>query len=166
MKGRQYFSLTIKSKFCGGIKCDFIARNLRIEILLSIFSMTSPASRTVVFPASPSDTTTPTRFLSGYHRNDIMGVMHLVTSTAGLGDDTLELINLGLSTAEGTESLLGQLAGALVLAVAEEFDNATLVWGKAIQHVSSCTITTEPSDKTYPETSLTISRTKAVRLLR
>jgi hypothetical protein len=56
---------------------------------------------------------------------------HLMGSSAGLGDDSLELVNLGLSTAEGTETLLCELAGALVLAVAEEFDNATLVWGKS-----------------------------------
>lgn len=59
--------------------------------------------------------------------------MHLVTGgTAGLGDDALELIDLGLGAAEGTETLLGQLAGTLVLAVAEEFDDAALVWGEAV----------------------------------
>lgn len=58
-------------------------------------------------------------------------MMHLVSGTAGLGDDTLELINLGLSTAEGTKTLLCQLTGTLVLAVAEQFDNAALVWGEA-----------------------------------
>jgi hypothetical protein len=58
-------------------------------------------------------------------------MMHLVGGTAGLGDDTLELIDLGLSTAEGTKTLLCQLTGTLVLAVAEEFDNAALVWGEA-----------------------------------
>lgn len=58
--------------------------------------------------------------------------MHLVSGgTAGLGDDTLELIDLGLGTAERTETLLCQLTGTLVLAVAEEFDNAALVWGEA-----------------------------------
>lgn len=61
--------------------------------------------------------------------------MHLVSGTAGLGDDTLELIDLGLSTAERTETLLCQLTGALVLAVAEEFDNTTLVWGEARKNV-------------------------------
>lgn len=57
--------------------------------------------------------------------------MHLVTGTAGLGDDTLELIDLGLSTTERTKTLLCQLTGTLVLAVAEEFDNAAFVWGEA-----------------------------------
>jgi len=58
--------------------------------------------------------------------------MHLVSSgTAGLGDDALELIDLGLGAAERTKTLLCQLAGALVLAVAEEFDDAALVWGEA-----------------------------------
>ena len=61
--------------------------------------------------------------------------MHLVSGTAGLGDDTLELIDLGLSTAERTETLLCQLTGTLVLAVAEEFDNTTLVWGEARKNV-------------------------------
>jgi hypothetical protein len=62
-----------------------------------------------------------------------IAIMHLVTSgTAGLGDDALELIDLGLGAAERTETLLCQLAGALVLAVAEEFDDAALVWGEAV----------------------------------
>lgn len=54
-----------------------------------------------------------------------------MTSTAGLGDDTLELINLGLGAAEGTKTLLCELAGTLVLGVAEQLNNAALVWGKA-----------------------------------
>lgn len=36
-----------------------------------------------------------------------------------------------------TYPLLGQLAGALVLAVAEQFDNATLVWGKTVVELAS-----------------------------
>ena len=51
--------------------------------------------------------------------------------SAGLGDDSLELVDLGLGTAEGAEPLLGQLAGTLVLAVAEEFNDAALVGGEA-----------------------------------
>lgn len=79
-----------------------------------------------------------------------------MSRAAGLGDDTLELVDLLLGTAEGTElrsgvlayltfrcffacrlrlsgtySLLGELAGALVTAVAQEFDDATLVGGEA-----------------------------------
>lgn len=54
----------------------------------------------------------------------------LVTGPAGLGDDALELIDLLLGTAEGTEPSLGQLAGSLVLAVAEQFNDSALVGGK------------------------------------
>lgn len=54
-----------------------------------------------------------------------------MAGTAGLGDDTLELINLGLSTAEGTKTLLCELAGTLILGVAEQLNDAALVWGKA-----------------------------------
>lgn len=54
-----------------------------------------------------------------------------MTGAAGLGDDALELIDLLLGTAEGTESLLCELTGALVLAVAEEFDDTALVGGEA-----------------------------------
>ena len=61
-----------------------------------------------------------------------------MSDTAGLGDDTLELINLGLSTAEGTEALLCQLAGTLVLGVAEQLNDATLVWGKAVVLLVYC----------------------------
>lgn len=53
-------------------------------------------------------------------------------STTRLGDDALELIDLSLGTAKGTEPLLGQLTGTLVLAVSEQFDDTTLVGGEAI----------------------------------
>ena len=49
----------------------------------------------------------------------------------GLGNHALELVDLGLGAAKGAELLLGELAGALVLAVAEEFDDAALVGGEA-----------------------------------
>ena len=55
-----------------------------------------------------------------------------MTSAAGLSDDTLELINLSLGAAEGTKTLLCELAGTLVLGVAEQLNNTALVWGKAI----------------------------------
>lgn len=55
----------------------------------------------------------------------------LVTSTARLSDDTLELVDLGLGTAEGTESLLSELTGTLVLGVAEQLDDSALVGGEA-----------------------------------
>lgn len=54
-----------------------------------------------------------------------------MTGTAGLGDDTLEGVDLGLGTAEGTEPLLGELTGTLVLGVAEQLDAAALVGGEA-----------------------------------
>ena len=53
------------------------------------------------------------------------------THTAGLGDDTLHVLNLALATGEGTESLLGELTSALVLSVSQEFDDTTLIGGKA-----------------------------------
>jgi transcriptional regulator GlxA family with amidase domain len=56
--------------------------------------------------------------------------------TAGVGDDALELVDLLLGTAEGTEPLLGELTGALVLAVAQQLDDTALVGGKA--EVVSC----------------------------
>jgi hypothetical protein len=56
-----------------------------------------------------------------------------VSSAAGLGDDTLELIDLLLGAAEGTESLLCELTGTLVLGVAEEFDDTALVGSKAVK---------------------------------
>lgn len=79
----------------------------------------------------------------------------LVGSTAGLGDDTLELVDLLLGTAESTElirvlacctvkeipgggkyPLLSELTGTLVTGVAEQFNDAALVGGEAIQYVS------------------------------
>jgi len=54
-----------------------------------------------------------------------------VASTAGLGDDTLELVDLSLGTTEGTETLLGELTGALVARVAEQLNNTALVGGEA-----------------------------------
>ena len=56
-----------------------------------------------------------------------------MTSSPGVGDHTLELVNLGLSTSEGTKTLLRQLACALVLAVTEEFDDTTLVWCESVK---------------------------------
>lgn len=74
-----------------------------------------------------------------------------MASSAGLGDNSLELIDLRLSATECTKlwgavsasinskpgrattySLLGQLTGTLVLAVTEEFDNATLIWCESV----------------------------------
>jgi len=55
----------------------------------------------------------------------------LVASTARLGDDTLELIDLLLGTAKGTEPLLGELAGTLVTGVAEQLNDTALVGGEA-----------------------------------
>jgi hypothetical protein len=55
-----------------------------------------------------------------------------VAGTLALGDDAGHLVDLSLATAEGAEPLLGELARALVLGVAEEFDDATLVGGEAV----------------------------------
>jgi hypothetical protein len=70
---------------------------------------------------------------------------NLVAGSSGLGDDTLELINLRLGTSESTElisivrgafdmykwgnayPLLRELTGTLILAVTEEFYNTTFV---------------------------------------
>lgn len=59
-----------------------------------------------------------------------------MTSSPALSDDLGHLVNLSLRTAEGAESLLSQLAGALVLGVAEEFDDAALIWCEAEESVS------------------------------
>lgn len=56
----------------------------------------------------------------------------LVAGTLALGDDTGHLVDLSLAAAEGAEPLLRELARALVLGVAEEFDNAALVGGEAV----------------------------------
>lgn len=55
-----------------------------------------------------------------------------MTGPSGLSDDTLELVDLGLSTAEGTEPLLCELTGTLVLAVTEQFNDTAFVWGEAV----------------------------------
>lgn len=75
---------------------------------------------------------------SSHHRStqNVLKRKHLVSSTAGLGDDTLELINLGLGAAEGTKTLLCELASTLVLGVAEQLNDAALVWCKTIVAVS------------------------------
>lgn len=54
-----------------------------------------------------------------------------MTDTAGLGDDAGHLLDLSLGTAEGTEPLLGELTGTLVLGVAEKFDDTALVGSEA-----------------------------------
>jgi len=53
-----------------------------------------------------------------------------VTGSAGVGDDTLEFVDLGLGTTEGTESLLCEFTGTLVFAVSEQFNDTLLVWCK------------------------------------
>lgn len=84
------------------------------ETVVSFFHTTPPSIRK-----------DPTRFI---HRAQEAQPKNLVTSPPGVGDNTLELVDLGLSTTECTESLLCQLACALVLAVTEEFDDTTLIW--------------------------------------
>jgi hypothetical protein len=65
-----------------------------------------------------------------------------------------------------TYPLLGQLTRTLVLAVSEEFDNTTLVWCKSIPSLAIASINWPSAEVTYPETSLTISLTNAVFLLK
>jgi hypothetical protein len=74
-----------------------------------------------------------------------------------------------------TYPLLGQLTGTLVLAVSEKFDDTTLIGSEAIKksynqywflHFFYLKKRTRDMYKTHPATSLTTSRTKAVRLLR
>lgn len=56
---------------------------------------------------------------------------HLVTlDTAGLSDDALHVLNLALATDEGTEALLSELTGTLVLGVSQELNDAALIGGK------------------------------------
>lgn len=63
--------------------------------------------------------------------------MRLVAGTASLGDDTLHLVDLALGTAERTQALLCQLAGTLILAVADKFDDAALVGSEAVRSQSA-----------------------------
>lgn len=58
-----------------------------------------------------------------------------MTRSPALSDDLGHLVDLSLGTAEGTESLLGQLSRTLVLAVTEKFDDTALVWGEAVEAV-------------------------------
>lgn len=61
-----------------------------------------------------------------------------MTGSPALSDDLCHLVDLALGTAESSESLLCELAGALVLAVSEEFDNAALVWCEAVGGEEAC----------------------------
>jgi hypothetical protein len=68
-----------------------------------------------------------------------------------------------------TYPLLSQLTGTLILAVSEQFNDTTLIWCKTVQMepLEICSDDIEMgNDRTYPETSLTISRTNAVLLLK
>lgn len=56
----------------------------------------------------------------------------LVGGTPALGNDLCHLVHLSLRAAKGTEPLLGELARALVFAVAEEFDHAAFVGGESV----------------------------------
>lgn len=55
-----------------------------------------------------------------------------MAGSPALSNDLGHLVDLSLRTAESTESLLCELARALVLAVAEEFDDAALVGCEAV----------------------------------
>lgn len=54
----------------------------------------------------------------------------LVGSTSGLSNDLVHLLNFSLSTAKGTEFLLSELAGTLLLGVTEQLDDTSLVGSK------------------------------------
>ena len=116
----------------------------------------------------------------------------LMASPPRFSDHTLQLINLSLRTSKRPKlpiesaldrlraaskayPLLRQLARPLIFAVPQQFDHTTLIRGKAVRahsrHISPSSFT--PLYHlglcgiwTYPDTSLTISLTKAVRLLR
>jgi hypothetical protein len=53
------------------------------------------------------------------------------TSSSRLGDHSLQIVNLPLRTSEGTEPLLCQFSGTLVLAVSQQFDHTTLIGSQA-----------------------------------
>lgn len=74
-------------------------------------------------------------------------------------------IGIRISFNGNTYPLLSQLTGTLVLAVSEKFDNTTLIWCKTILCQSQFPLLLRRIGA-YPETSLTISLTKAVRLLK
>jgi len=59
-------------------------------------------------------------------------ISSLVTSPPALSDDLGHLVHLSLRTAERPEPPLRELSRALVLAVAEKFDDTALVWCKAV----------------------------------
>ena len=65
-----------------------------------------------------------------FHSITSYRIARLVTCSPALSDDLGHLVDLSLGTAEGSESLLRELTGALVLAVTEEFDDTALVWGE------------------------------------
>jgi len=53
------------------------------------------------------------------------------TSSSRFGNDSLQIVDLSLRTAESTKSLLGQLSRSLVLAVSQQFDNTALIRSQA-----------------------------------
>ncbi len=98
-----------------------------------------------------------------------------MTRSPALRNDLGHLIDLSLRASESPEPLLRQLSRPLVLAVAQEFDDAALVGCEAVTQkpVSPQNSSTDHNADvllvygvTYPETSRTISRTNAVLLLR
>lgn len=55
----------------------------------------------------------------------------MTSSTTALNKDVGQLLNLLLGTTEGSEALLGELAGTLVLVVLQQLHAALLVGGEA-----------------------------------
>ena len=75
-----------------------------------------------IMPCAPNDSNPPSTYT--FH-------LHLVLGPPALSDDLGHLVNLSLRAAECAEPLLRELSRTLVLAVAEEFDDAALVWCEA-----------------------------------
>ena len=71
-------------------------------------------------------------FASLNHPLNLTTASPLVTRPPAVSDDLGHLIHLSLRTSERSESLLRELTGTLVLAVAEKFDDTALVGCEAV----------------------------------
>ena len=50
--------------------------------------------------------------------------------TTGSSNDVVHFFNLGLSSTEGTQSLLGDLSGSLFTSVSDQIDQSSFVWSQ------------------------------------
>lgn len=80
----------------------------------------------ILAPASPSS---PVVHTPHHHQSP----KRLVARPSRLRNHLGHLVDLPLRAAERAEPLLGQLARALVLGVAEQFDHAAFVGGEAVE---------------------------------